>query len=118
MVGTRDAKGGTVSDEIGNIDSGDTHHFDPAKSCIVIETAALSHCFGSGGDVCDLGWGPWDVGDYTFTYRITRLRDVRVGLRRLLDEAMRRIRSRSELEAIVAGLKSLRAPSPRKTEPR
>jgi hypothetical protein len=82
-----------------------------------IETASLNYCFGSGADVCGLGWGPWDVGDYTFTYRITRLRDVRVGLRGVLDDAMRRIGARSELEAIVAGLKSLRAPSPRKAEP-
>jgi hypothetical protein len=35
MVETTDAKGWTVSREIGNIDSGDTHSFDPAKSCIV-----------------------------------------------------------------------------------
>ena len=35
MIRTDDAKGWTVSDEIGGIDSGDTHHFDPAKSCIV-----------------------------------------------------------------------------------
>ena len=35
MVETTDAKGWTVSSEIGGIDSGDTHHFDPAKSCIV-----------------------------------------------------------------------------------
>ena len=35
MVQTNDAKGLTVSNEIGDIDSGDTHNFDPAKSCIV-----------------------------------------------------------------------------------
>src|SRR5215207_8710475 len=35
MVETTDAKGWTVSNEIGDIDSGDTHTFDPAKSCIV-----------------------------------------------------------------------------------
>ena len=35
MVETTDAKGWTVSNEIGGIDSGDTHDFDPAKSCIV-----------------------------------------------------------------------------------
>jgi hypothetical protein len=208
MVRTDDAKGWTVSDEIGGIDSGDTHNFDPAKSCIVavrpgtvvlgktsvcddvgepatlwfrvkfwekdvfgnpfgfgncgtgspgpgehigshcvsdrnddfiggarldfaaweleaalpnvgdeyIETVALNYCFGSDG-VCDLGWGPWDVGDYRFTYRITRLPDVRVDLRSVLDEAMRRSGARSELEAIAAGLRSLRAPSPRKIEP-
>ena len=35
MVGTFDAKGHTTSDEIDDIDSGDTHHFDPVKSCIL-----------------------------------------------------------------------------------
>jgi hypothetical protein len=35
MVGTFDAKGDTVSDEFGDVDSGETRHFDPAKSCIV-----------------------------------------------------------------------------------
>jgi len=35
MVETTEAKGWTVTNEIGDIDSGDTHHFDPAKSCIV-----------------------------------------------------------------------------------
>ena len=34
-VGTFDATGETVSDEIGDIDSGDTHAFDPAVSCII-----------------------------------------------------------------------------------
>lgn len=35
MVETTDAEGGTVSEEIGDINSGDTHAFDPALSCIV-----------------------------------------------------------------------------------
>ncbi|RFC34941.1 MAG: hypothetical protein DID92_2727744373 [Candidatus Nitrotoga sp. SPKER] len=35
VVETTDTKGWTVSREVGNIDSGDTHNFDPAKSCIV-----------------------------------------------------------------------------------
>lgn len=35
MVGTTDAKGFTSSAEIGSIDSGDTHNFDPAVSCII-----------------------------------------------------------------------------------
>lgn len=35
MVKTEDANGWTVSKKIGGIDSGDTHNFDPAKSCIV-----------------------------------------------------------------------------------
>jgi hypothetical protein len=202
MVETVDAKGWTVSDEIGGIDSGDTHHFDPAKSCIIavrpgivvlgktsvcddigepaplwfevefwekdpigisigfckrvsgpgghrgsrdcandgngddfigrarldfpaqdfeavlpnvgdeyIETVVLNPCFGA--DVCDVTYGP----DYSFTYRITRLADLRVDLRSVLDEAMQRSGARSELEAIVAGLRSLRAPNPRKVEP-
>jgi hypothetical protein len=204
MVGTFDAKGSTVSDEIGDIDSGDTHKFDPAKSCIIAvrpgeavlgktsvcddvgEPAPLSfrvefwekdfqgffggfcgpvsddhhfprHCLHYGFDdfigqaqlvflahdfeavlpnvgdeyietvvlggcppgvgVCTSGWGPWDVGDYSFTYRTTRLPDVKVGLHGVLDEAMRKIGARSELEAIVAGLRSLRAPSPRQIKP-
>jgi hypothetical protein len=203
MVETVDAKGWTVSDEIGDIDSGDTHHFDPTKSCIIavrpetvvlgktsvcddvgepaplgfqvelwekdpigisigfcnrvppgpgghkgprdcandgngddfigrrrvdfmaqdfdavlpnvgdtfVETVALNPC--GDADVCDVTFGP----NYSFTYRITRMPDVRVGLRSVLDEAMRRIGARTELEAIVAGLRSLRAPSPRKVEP-
>jgi hypothetical protein len=199
MVETRDAKGWTVSDEIGNIDSGDTHHFDPVKSCIVpvrpgivvlgktsvcddvgepaplgfrvemwekdfsifggfskclpgagdshagphcvadegddfigraqidlsaqeleaalpnvgdehIETVVLNPCR---GDVCDVTFGP----DYSFTFRVTRLPDVRVVGRSVLDEAMQRSGIRSELEGIAAGLRSLRVPSPRKIEP-
>ncbi len=35
IVETLDAKGGTSSEEIGDIDSGDVHHFDPVRSCIV-----------------------------------------------------------------------------------
>lgn len=201
MVETRDSKGWTVTDEIGDIDSGDTHKFDPAKSCIIavrpgivvlgkssvcddvgepaplgfrvemwekdfsifgfpnkcltggtdthggshcaddgmgddfighaqidlsaqeletalptvgsehVETVVLNAC--RGADVCDVTYGP----DYSFTFRVTRLADVRVGVRSVLDDAMRRIGARSELEAIVAGLRSLRAPSPRKIEP-
>jgi hypothetical protein len=200
MVGTDDAKGSTVSNEIGDIDSGDTHHFDPAKSCIIAvrpgvvvldktslcddvgEPAPLGfevelwekdygilggfckmlspgpgrhagpHCVndGSGDDfigrarldfsaqdfevlpnvgdefietvvldpcpgaACASPWLP----DYSFTYRTTRLRDRRVDLRAVLNEAMQRSGARSELEAIVTGLRSLRAPSPRKTEPK
>lgn len=200
MVETHDAKGWTVTDEIGGIDSGDTHKFDPAKSCIVAvrpgivvlgktsvcdgvgepaplgfrvemwekdfsifgfpnkcltggpETHAGSHCANDGmgddfighaqidltaqeleaklpsvgsehietvvlnpcrgGDVCDVTFGP----DYSFTFRVTRLANARVQVRLVLDEAMRTIGARSELEAIVAGLRALRAPSPRKIE--
>src|SRR5262249_32624227 len=35
MVGPFDAKGETVSDEFGDVDSGETRDFDPAKSCVV-----------------------------------------------------------------------------------
>jgi hypothetical protein len=77
-----------------------------------IETVVLNPC-SSGESVCDVTYGS----DYSFTYRITRLRDARVGLRSVLDEAMRKIGTRSELEAIVNGLRSLRAPSPRQIEP-
>jgi hypothetical protein len=77
-----------------------------------IETVRLNPC-SSDGDVC----GGMDFPEYTFTYRTTRLPDVRVDLRSVLNEAMKRSGIRSELEAIVAGLRSLRAPSPRKIEP-
>ena len=201
MVATDDAKGWTVSEEIGDIDSGDTHHFDPVKSCIVSVHPGI-HVLGETSVCIDVGepaplsfqvefwekdlfeWpagfctplstppghhgGPYcandstgddfigralidlstqeleaglpNVGDeyvetvvldpcpgiicagpgyprYTFTYRITRLPNVRVELRSVLDEAMRRSGARSELETIVAGLRSLRAPSQRKIEP-
>jgi hypothetical protein len=81
-----------------------------------IETVVLSPC-PPGTTVC----GGWGLPDYSFTYRITRLRDVRVDLRAVLDAAMQRSGARSELEAIVTGLRSLlqflRVTSPRKTEP-
>lgn len=203
MVETMDVKGWTVSDEIGGIDSGDTHHFDPLRSCVVsvrpgivvlgktsvctdageaaplgfdvefwekdsigwsfgfcaaaspeagfhagphcandrngddfigraridwpaadleamlpnvgdehVETVVLNPC-SKGESVCDVTYGP----DYSVTYRITRLRDARVDLRSLLNDAMRRTGARSELEAIVTGLRSLRAPTPRQVEP-
>lgn len=35
MVATYDAEGSAISEDIDNIDSGDTHRFDPARSCIV-----------------------------------------------------------------------------------
>ena len=205
MVETTDAKGWTVSDEIGGIDSGDTHHFDPAKSCIVavhpgIVVLGKTSVCDDVGEPAPLGFevefweqdsigfpygfcltpggapgpgrhaGPYSascpngnsfadfigraridyptheleaalshVGDevietvtldscpdlaacgnypvYTFTWRVTRLRDVRVDLRAVLDEAMQRSGAGSELEAIATGLRSLRAPSPRMIEP-
>ena len=81
----------------------------------VIETVRLDAC--PAGWVCGDGPGPWNVGDYTFTWRVTRLPDVRVDFRAVLDEAMQRSGAGSELEAIATGLRSLRAPSPRKIEP-
>jgi hypothetical protein len=201
-VGTFDANGFTVSREIGNVDTGDVHNFDPAKSCIIPippgsvvlgessvcdpvgaaaplsfkvelwddddggllvdfdpgvltpelgkhgsplllhydaddllgrlqidltahdldkvllnvgdvydETVALHPCL---TDLC--GVGPLDP-DYTFTYRITRLPDMQVDLRSVVNDAMQRSSAGSELEAIVAGLRALRAPSSRHIEP-
>ncbi len=198
MIETRDAKGWTVSDEFGDVDSGETHKVDPARSCIiavrpgivvlgktsvcndvgepaplwfevefwekdipfpfgftnfvcgtVVEEHSGPHCVRKDGDdfigharidltqqdldlalphvgdeyietvVLDPCPGAQCAGfaDYSFTYRITRLPDVRVGLHGILDEAMRKIGARSELEAIAAGLRSLRAPRPRQIEP-
>jgi hypothetical protein len=198
MIQTWDAKGWTVSDQIGGIDSGETHNFDPAKSCIVAVRAGVviigktsvcddvgepaplgfsvefwekdpglppwgfcapgvpepgghagPHCaddrngddfigraridysmqeleaalpnvgdqltegvalFPCQSDVC----GGSGLGDYTFTFRVTRLPDLQVHLKNVLEEAMRTVQARSELEAIIAGLRSLRAPSPRR----
>jgi hypothetical protein len=203
MVETTDAKGWTVSNEIGNIDSGDTHDFDPAKSCIVAARPGIvvlgeSSVCEEVGEPAPLGFqvefwekdpigfpplgfcAPGGVGrgpgqhsgphcvndragddfigrsridystqeleaalphvgdeqiesvtldscpgqictatsDYTFTWRVTRLPDALVNLGSLLNEAMQRSGARSELEAIAAGLRSLRAPSPRKVEPK
>jgi hypothetical protein len=204
MIETTDAKGWTVSNEIGDIDSGNTHNFDPAKSCIVavrpgfavlgqssvceevgepaplgfqvefweqdsagfplgfcgseggplepgrhgglhhagcpnstgfndfigsalidyspqeleaalpyvgneqIESITLIHC---PGETCGDGPGPWNFGDYTFTWRVTRLPNRLVGFPSVLGEAMRISGARSELEAIRAGLRILRAPT-------
>jgi len=209
MVETTDAKGWTVSNEIGDIDSGDTHNFNPAKSCIVAvrpdivvlgessvceeagEPAPLefevefwekdlfgfpagfcglgglgspgpgrhagTHCVNDGngddfigsaqinystqeleaalpnvgdeqiesitldpcpGQICGNGGGPWNLGDYTFTWRVTRLPNALVNLGSLLHEAMQKSGARSELEAITTGLRSLRAPSLRKVKPK
>ncbi len=76
-----------------------------------IETVVLSPC--PSGEVCSDA----DVSDYSFTFRVTRMRDARIDLRSLLADAMHRTGARSELEAIVTGLRSLRAPSPRQVEP-
>ncbi len=205
VVGTTDQRGWTASEVIENIDSGDTHKFDAAKSCLVgvspgsavlgqssvcgelglpaplwfevelweidwsppgfthgcapvppgghagkcppgpppldyvvddfigharidlltqdlepvlphigdeyIETVVLFPCE---GEVTECGG---NLPDYTFTYRITRLPNARLTLGSVLDEAMRRSEIRSELEAIAAGLRALRAPRPRQVVP-
>lgn len=200
VVETTDAKGGTASREIGNIDSGDTHNFDPAKSCIVavrpgivvLDESSVCEKVGEPGPLsfqvelweidlagfppagfcvpagtpepgrhvapwCSHGNGDDFIGraqidystqeleaalpkvgdeliesitldpcpgqicagfaDYTFTWRVTRLPNALVNLGSVLNEAMQRSGARSELEAITTGLRSLRAPSPRKIEP-
>ena len=200
MVETNDAKGSTVSHEIGGIDSGDIHNFDSAKSCIVAVRPGFAVLGESSvceevGEPAPLGFqvefweidfagfpppgfcvpagtpepgghvAPWcshgngddfigraqidystqeleaalpNIGDeqiesvtldpcpgqicagfpdYTFTWRVTRLPDALVNLGTLVNEAMQRSGAGSELEAIATGLRSLRAPSPRKIEP-
>jgi hypothetical protein len=203
MIKTTDAEGWTASDKIENIDSGDTHNVDPAKSCIIavrpgeavlgrtsvcdgvgrpaplwfevemwedeevplfefdygclfgpdhfgpycvptdgdddfigharlefsaqeleaalpnvgdefVETVVLNPC--EHGTECGGGW-PTGLPDYSFTYRITRMPNGEVDMREIINAAMRRSGARSELEAIIAGLRSLRAPEPRPIEP-
>jgi hypothetical protein len=80
----------------------------PTVGAEYVETVTLFPC-PYGQDTC--GDPPHE---YTFTYRITRWPDVTVDLRNVLDEAMSKIGAHTELEAFVAGLRSLRAPSPRK----
>jgi hypothetical protein len=204
MVTTDDAEGWTVSNEIDDIDSGDTHAFDPGVSCILgvrpgvvvlgessvcddagepgplgfhvemwekdafgfppgfcnvlppspssgmhggphcpndgdgddflgglqvdlslehleealatvgaelVETVVLSPC--EGGGAC----GGWDLPDYSFTYRVTRLPDAQTDFRSQLEAAMRRSGARGQTEAVVIGLRSLRAPAPHEVEP-
>ena len=206
MVTTEDPEGWTVSEEIGDIDSGDTHEFNPAASCVVAvrpgvvllgktsvcdevgEPAPLSflvemwekdgigfppgefclvlppdplsdrhggpHCpnDGEGDDFlgrarielpaqelearlpnvgaehiqtvvlfpCGDNVGAcagWDLPDYSFTFRVTRLADARTDFRSVLEAAVQKSGARSETEAVVSGLRSLRAPAPRKIEP-
>ena len=54
--------------------------------------------------------------DYSFTFRVTRLPDVRTDFLSTLGAAVRASGARSETEAIFAGLRSLRAPHPRRVE--
>ena len=204
MVETNDAKGSTVTNEIGGINSGDAHEFDPALGCIIgvrpgtvvlgessvcdeagepgpfsfkvemwekdvigfdfgfckpvgpapgghigphcandhrgddfigwaelffpipdlettlpnvgdsfTETVVLSPC--EGDDLC--GPGIFGFPDYSFTYRTTRLADVRTNFRDELRVAMQRSGIAIAGEAVAAGLRSLRAPIERKAEP-
>jgi hypothetical protein len=199
VVGTVDANGFTVSGEIGGIDSGDTHDFDPAVSCIIgvppgivalgrnaacdpagvagplgfrvelreKDTSPFSeaclvlgadpgehagaHCLDDGSGDDFIGWrrlffpipdleamlpnvgdgvtetvalfpcpegtdvcGGWDFADYSFTYRITRLADVRTDFRSELMAAMERSHIANAGDAIAAGLRSLAAPVERR----
>ena len=81
MIHTDDAKGCTVSGQIGGIDSvmlttstrqkAALCRYAPASSCVndeYIETVVLEQC--DSGTSCDTTYGP----DYSFTYRITRMR--------------------------------------------
>ena len=203
MVKTTDAEGWTVADTVENIDSGDVHNFDPAKSCIVavrpgeavldrtsvcddvgrpaplsfeveiweddeacyfpcvdfdygcvfgenhfgshcvpgdgdddfignahlgfsaqeletalpnvgdeyVETVVLNPC--GSNDVCGSGW-PFDLGDYSFTYRITRMPNREIDLRAIVSATMQRSGARSEVEAIVSSLNSLQVPHKRR----
>ena len=203
MVETNDAKGFTVTDEIGGIDSGDVHEFDPAVSCIIgvrpgtvtlgkssvcdpagqpgpfsfevvfwekdsisldvgfcasitpgpdmhvgphcgddgtgddfigrrelffpvsglettlpnvgdsfTETVALSACQAD-ENVC----GGWDLPDYTFSYRTTRLPDVRTDFRSQVLASMERSGIATASDAVAAGLRALAPPVDRKAEP-
>ncbi|MFO1141939.1 MAG: hypothetical protein U1E59_06015 [Amaricoccus sp.] len=198
-VETADAKGFTDSNEIGGIDSGDTHEFDPNVSCIIgvrpglvtlgedsvcdragepgpfsftvelwekdeapfsfgacipappgpghhngavcandglgddfigrrelffpapelaatlpnvgdsfTETVVLSPC-GEGVDTC----GGWDLPDYSFTYRTTRLPDVPTDFRSRLLAAMERSGVLTAGATVAAGLQSLATPADR-----
>ena len=77
----------------------------------LIETVVLSPC--EGGGTC----GGWGLPDYSFTYRVTRLPDVRTDFLSELQAGMQRSGIRSATEAVVSGLQALRAPNPRETEP-
>ena len=54
--------------------------------------------------------------DYSFTFRVTRLPDVRTDFLSTLGAAVRTSSARSETEAIFAGLRSLKTPHRRKVE--
>lgn len=62
MIRTDDPKGSTVSDEIGNVDTGDVHYFDPVRSCIlavrpgIVVLGKTSAC-DDAGEPAPLGFG-------------------------------------------------------------
>jgi hypothetical protein len=196
IVETIDPEGFAQSDEIGGIDSDDTHEFDSAKSCVVAPLPGeavlgrTSVCdevgrpaplgfrvrmweqdWGLGMGVCQrffdhhgraecpddeyadfIGRAQVDLtaeeldaalpsvgddlvetvvlfpcpenvdtcsldGDYSFTYRVTRLPDVRTDFRSVLAGAIQASGAGSGTEAVISGLRSLRAPVRREIEP-
>ena len=60
--------------------------------------------------------GGWDPPDYTFTYRTTRLPDVRTDFRSELLAAMERSAIPVASDAVAAGLRLLMAPAARQAE--
>lgn len=62
MIETRDVKGATVSKKIEDVDSGKTHSFDPAKSCIFAVRPGLAVLDET--SVCEDGGEPAPVGFY------------------------------------------------------
>lgn len=196
MVATFDAHGFTVTNEIGGINSGDTHSFDPAVSCIiavrpgivvlgessVCDEAGVAGPFDfkiemwekDGFGLCAVGapgpdrhGGPHCVndqvgddfigmndlhfplsdletlravgdtftetvplggcpqgenacsdasGEYTFTYRITRMLDVQTDFREQLSVAMERSGIGDPGETVAAALRTLPAARDRQAE--
>ena len=76
------------------------------------ETVVLSPC--QGDDLC--GPGIFGFPDYSFTYRTTRLADVRTDFRSQLQAAMERSGIPLAGDAVAAGLRSLRTPMAREAE--
>ncbi len=75
------------------------------------ETVVLSPCQ-SDENVC----GGWDLPDYTFTYRTTRLPDVGTDFRSELLAAMKRSGIPIASDAVAAGLRALVEPEVRQAE--
>jgi hypothetical protein len=81
----------------------------PSVGGELVETVVLFPC-PENVDTCS-----WD-GDYSFTYRVTRLPDVRTDFRSVLAGAIEASGAGSETEAVVSGLRLLRAPADREVE--